>query len=109
MKIVFTNHAKNKMRHYGISESRVKQTVRYPERTEEGVVEETVAAMRLIGSRKDKEVWTMYVPNNEKDEKGVRGRGVRVITAWIYPGTSPERDPVPQKVLEEVREALSLW
>jgi hypothetical protein len=31
---------------------------------------------------------------------------VKVITAWRYPGKSPERDPVPAEVLREIRNFL---
>lgn len=31
---------------------------------------------------------------------------IKVITAWRYPGRSPERDPVPEEVLREVRKLL---
>ena len=113
------------MAYYKISPSRVKAVIRYPERTEEGILPNTVAAMRRAGTKKDRETWVMYVPDDKKkgsvslaqdegsDEKMLKKvddkKGLRVITAWIYPGISPERDPVPEHVLEEVRSALSLF
>lgn len=31
---------------------------------------------------------------------------IKIITAWRYPGESPERDPVPQEILGEIRNLL---
>ena len=31
---------------------------------------------------------------------------IKIITAWRYPGKSPERDPVPEEVLREVKKLL---
>lgn len=35
-----------------------------------------------------------------------RRRQIKIITAWRYPGISPERDPVPEEILREVRSLL---
>src|SRR3989344_1233977 len=79
-KYYWTNHVKDKMRYYRISESLVKRVVRFPKRIEEGIAPGTTAVMvpRLIGSRKvekpsaswrtkfggrrsnQEEVWVMY-------------------------------------------------
>ena len=32
------------------------------------------------------------------------GKILRVISVWRYPGTSPERDPIPAEILEEIRD-----
>jgi len=96
-KYSWTRHADEKMKHYKLSRNRVKRIIRAPERTEEGIVENTVAAMQTAGTKRKTEIWVMYRPAGEK---------LRIITAWRYPGRSPERDPVPKEILEEVRGLL---
>ena len=93
----WTHHSFNKMRQYGISESRIKRIIRYPKRIEEGIAENTVAVMQPGGTTRYQEIWVMYV---------VRGKRLRVITTWRYPGKSPERDPIPQDILREVEKLL---
>lgn len=34
------------------------------------------------------------------------GKGLRIISVWRYPGTSPERDPIPSDILEELRNSI---
>lgn len=34
---------------------------------------------------------------------GLGEKTLRVISAWRYPGTSPKRDPIPEEILEEIR------
>lgn len=97
-KYVWTSHAQQKMRHYRLSEARVKRIIRHPTRTEEGVAEETVAAMTPAGSSKYSEIWVMYKVSGGNERK------ITVITAWRYPGKTPERDPIPQEILREIRE-----
>ena len=109
----WTSHAVEKMRHYGISESRVKRIVRFPTRSEEGILEGAVAAMQPAGKQ---EIWVMYILENpresrapicagEQDPFGIlkKEKRIKVITAWRYPGVSPKRDPVPAEVLDEIR------
>jgi hypothetical protein len=93
-KYQWTQHARWKMRYYGISEGRVKRIVRYPARTEEGIISGCVAVMQVAGTKKHTEIWVMHK---------VAGEQIRIITAWRYPGISPKRDPVPKGVLEEIR------
>ena len=56
----------------------------------------------FLGKPADKkgysEIWVMYAIKNKQ---------IVVITAWRYPGKSPERDPVPPKVLGEVRNIIA--
>lgn len=93
----WTYHVAEKMRHYGISEGRVKRIIRFPKRTEEGIVEDTIAVMQPAGTKRYQEMWVMYRP---------MGKKLRVITAWRYPGKSPARNPVPAEIIEEVRKLL---
>lgn len=50
-KYYWTKHAQEKMRYYQLSESLVKRVFRHPGRVEEGVAENTVAAMQSVGSK----------------------------------------------------------
>ena len=110
---VWTHHSHDKMRYYRLSEARVKRIIRHPTRIEEGIVEGAIACMQpnapimgkpafvktTAGKGKNySEIWVMYAVKNKQ---------IIVITAWRYPGKSPERDPVPQKVLSEVRNIIA--
>lgn len=104
----WTEHAKFKMRYYGLSASRVKNVVRRPKRTEEAVLEGAAAAMQPASSpgKKASEIWVMYVPIRVKAPFGLGfKRKIKIITAWRYPGASPKRGPVPipPEILAEVK------
>lgn len=101
-KHIWTSHVQNKMRHYNMSESLVKRTIRHPDRTEEAIVPGLVAAMKKTRSKNYPEAWVMYYPTEKKDQK------IKIVTAWRYPGESPERDPVPNDVIEEVRSIIGV-
>lgn len=101
-KILWTEHAQMKMRHYRLTESRIKRIIRYPTRVEEGILEGAVAAMQPSGSAKYSEIWAMYVLLKTKD----KGKKIKVITAWRYPGRAPERNPIPSNILKEIRNIL---
>ncbi len=121
-KYEWTGHAWEKMQYYGISEGRIKRIIRFPARTEEGIAEETVAVMQPAGTSKYQEIWVMYALTNNKrpttknkKEKsldnarqflGSTWKRIRVITAWRYPGKSPERDPIPEDVIMEIKNLL---
>jgi hypothetical protein len=100
-KYSWTWHVIEKMKYYRISPSLVKRVIRYPERTEEGIAPETIASMKVAKSKKRQEIWVMY--RSSKKEKNQK---IRIITAWRYPGESPERNPVPENILQEVKELL---
>ena len=97
-KYIWTSHVQNKMRHYAISESLVKRVIRHPDRVEEAIVADMVAAMKKTKSKQYPEVWVMYTP--------VRDAKLKIITAWKYPAESDERDPIPESILKEVREII---
>ena len=97
-KLYWTEHAKIKMRQYGLSKIKLIQLLYRPEREEVGIVPGTMAVMktnpirnnvrykRPISNGASKvykkalgEVWLMY-----KDVKGLR----KIISAWRYPGIS---------------------
>jgi len=110
----WTSHVFGKMMQYGISESRIKRIIRFPQRTEEGIVPQTVAVMTPAETKRYQEIWVMYALSKRAraEELGkLRGKTrkqgrIRIITTWRYPGKSPERDPIPQDVIEEVRKLL---
>ena len=101
---LWTEHSRMKMRHYRLTESRVKRIIRHPARIEEGVLEHAIAAMQPAEGKNYSEIWTMFVL--KKTENRNQKPQIRVITAWRYPGKSPARDPVPTTILKEVRGIL---
>lgn len=153
-KYVWTNHSRDKMNYYRLTESRIKRVIRHPTRVEEGILEGAVAAMQPAEGKRYSEIWVMYVlardggslaPSFAAHKKnlafGLRQKGqglttlrlaiggpsksciplsrkyiastdpalargfkrIKVITAWRYPGKSPERDPIPPDILREIK------
>ncbi len=120
----WTHHVVEKMQYYGLSESRIKRIIRYPKRIEEGIAPDTVAVMQKSDGKRPQELWVMYrlekpetsklKMNNKKLEiKDTpfkkwqpSSARIKIITAWRYPGESPERDPVPQEIIAEVQRLL---
>ncbi len=111
-KYQWTNHVKDKMVYYGISESLIKRIVRFPKRKEEGIAPKTIAVMQP-GSNKKKpqEIWVMYQevsqrkPDGESLEKiNIYTPKKRIISSWRYPGTSPINKPIPipEEILQEL-------
>lgn len=101
----WTNHAKYKLLQYGLSPTAIKNVIRRPERTEEGIAPETTAVMRRKDSKKVKrEIWVMYQKVKREKVKGKSGGKIKIISAWIYPGISPKDREI--FVPEEVWEAL---
>ncbi|OHA13664.1 MAG: hypothetical protein A3J10_01390 [Candidatus Sungbacteria bacterium RIFCSPLOWO2_02_FULL_54_10] len=98
----WTSHAHMKMRHYRLTESRVKRIIRHPVRTEEGVLPNGIACMHVAEGRHYSEIWAMYVLEGGKDKE----KRIKIITAWRYPGKSPSRDPIPADILREIRSLL---
>jgi hypothetical protein len=96
-KIVWTNHVKDKMRYYRLSENRVLGIMRKPGRREEGIAEGTVAAMQQAGTKKNpKEIWMMYQVVKSRIKKQTYKK-TKIISAWRYPGVTPlgERPILP--------------
>lgn len=100
-KYIWTHHSRDKMKYYRLTESRIKRIIRHPTRIEEGIFEEAIACMQPAEGKKYSEIWALYVLHNEKGAKRVK-----VITAWRYPGRSPERNPIPPDVLREIRKII---
>lgn len=66
-KYEWTRHAAFKMKQYGLTAQRVSRVVKNPQRTEEGIVKNTIAVMQPTSmSTKDgkrvwsREIWAMY-------------------------------------------------
>lgn len=97
-KYIWTGHSEYKMRYYRLSPALIKRVIRFPKRIEESIVPGTIACMRPANSKEYSEVWTMYKPTNNNQ--------LKIITAWRYPGKSPERDPIPKDIIEEVKKII---
>ena len=97
-KFFWTTHSKAKMRQYRLSESRVLRVFRKPDRKEEGIAPETLAAMQVAGTKKNPtEIWVMFVVVK-------RLKGIKIISTWRYPGRTPvgQRPKIPEDILEEL-------
>lgn len=100
-KYIWTNHSRDKMRYYRLTEPRVRRIIRHPTRIEEGIFENAIACMQPAGGKNYAEIWTLYVLAGDRGTKKIK-----VITAWRYPGKSPARDPIPAEVLREIKSIL---
>ena len=101
-KLHWTEHAKLKMRQYGLSKSKLMNIISKPERKEEGIAEGTTAVMKtnktysMAKAKKPLgEIWLMY-----QDNKNIRS----IISAWRYPGVSKpgESIPMPADIRQEL-------
>jgi hypothetical protein len=99
-KLHWTEHAKLKMRQYGLSKMKLLNLLRKPDRKEQGIAEGTMALMQSNKSfsktkKPNGEIWLMYADN--KDFR-------KIISAWRYPGISKPGDqiPVPKDILEHI-------
>jgi hypothetical protein len=115
--IIWTEHAKAKMKFYGLSPSRVKNILRKPQRKEEGVALNTIALMqpvsvKIIAGKPvwRQEIWLMYQPVKDKPSFGLSGgiSKVRIISAWRYPGVSPtgKKIPIPDDIRQELEKII---
>jgi hypothetical protein len=112
--IFWTKHSREKMKHYRLSEARVKRVLWHPDRVEKGIAPGTVAKMQIAGSKKHpSEIWVMYQENFTgaclKKERLLNPPKKRIISAWRYPGQSPigEKIKIPEEVLQDLK-ALGL-
>lgn len=98
-KIVWTNHALEKIRYYQLSKNRVLRVIRNPQRTEEGIVSDTIACMQKTGSSKNPfELWVMI---QDKNIDRV------IISAWRYPGVTKPGQPLPANVRSALETLVS--
>jgi hypothetical protein len=107
-KIAWTNHVKEKMKYYRLSEKRVLNILRRPGRKEEGIADGTIAAMQPTGTKKNPtEVWMMYQAVS-KTIRGQKFKKLKIISAWRYPGITPlgERPILPDDTALELKGIL---
>lgn len=99
-KILWTEHARRKIRYYSLSKKRVMRVFRSPDRKELGVAPLTTALMQRTGTKKNPtEIWLMYQKVVAKKKKLIK-----IISAWRYPGISPkgELPQIPEDTLLEL-------
>jgi len=114
----WTDHVRQKMKQYRLSESRVKRVLRHPRRREVGVAENTIAGMQPAGSPKHPyEIWAMWsvarAPVREQSGRQVKklvidlNKKITIISVWRYPGISSvgEAPPIPEEVWEILKKA----
>ena len=120
--VSWTQHVKEKMMFYGLSETRIRHVLRGPDRVEEGIALRTTAVMQKTGSKKNpSEIWVMYqlkksrIPKSglqkrkEKNLKDILAKKERIIiiSAWRYPGISPQGPPpIPEDIIQEMEGLL---
>lgn len=96
MKVTWTKHSEKKLQQYQISKSRILRIIKNPYRVEEGIVPNTIALMRppkIKNKTWKQEIWVMI----QKSKKGLK-----IISAWRYPGKSPKQNPIPSEILQEL-------
>lgn len=92
----WTNHARAKMRFYGLSEARLRRILHSPKRVEEGIAPKTTAFMQSAGSKsRPYELWAMVQDVGKERE---------IISAWRYPGVTK---PKSASVTEGIRVAYN--
>lgn len=121
----WTQHIKDKMLFYRISEQKIKTIIKSPDRHEEGIAPNTNAAMKRNDTPKRKEeMWVMYSVNardvrndrNDRRRKTIKqakrsiidlrsSNRMIMISAWRYPGKSkPGKEiPIPEDILETIK------
>jgi len=100
------------MRFYGLSEQKILGVINSPKRKEEGIVEKTIAVMKPVSpkivSGKEvwkHEVWVMYQRKCKMQKskcKILEKNPLKIISAWRYPGVSPQKNPIPEEILREL-------
>ena len=104
----WTQHSKEKMRQYQLSERRVLKDFRKPDRKEEGVAPNTIAVMQITGTKKHPtEIWLMYQIVKVRSVKA-KFKKIKIISTWRYPTRSPvgKQIPIPQDILEELKNII---
>jgi hypothetical protein len=103
----WTSHSKFKMKFYQLSEARVRRVLNTPARVEEGIAPNTIAMMQPVSYKTkngvkswNQEIWVMIQKSKSK--------GVKVISAWKYPGKTKEGSKLPEAIRGEIREAMYL-
>ncbi len=117
----WTAHSIDKMRFYGLSESKVINVINRPNRKEAGIAPKTIAVMQKVKTKRPTEIWVMYQNKKLKikdgdsklEIKGLRLRPIsltqiKIISAWRYPGISPVKGkiPIPQDILDNLENLI---
>ncbi len=99
--IVWTKHSENKRKFYGISKSMVLRVMKNPYRIEEGIAPETIAVMKPPKIKKinNKKIWKQEIWVMFQKEKNL----IKIISTWRYPGISPQQNPIPPEIIEELK------
>ena len=107
------------MKQYGLSMQKVRGVIRRPYRTETGVDAKKIAVMQPVSPKKEtetkretwkQEIWVMYQKEGsirksaEQKLLSVESQKIKIISAWRYPGVSPERSPIPEDIWQELVE-----
>lgn len=114
--VSLTRHAEYKMKQYGLSMQKVRGVIRKPYRTETGVAAKTIAVMQPVSPKKEagknkevwkQEIWVMYQKEGEQrtlpqTRFSLDNQKLKIISAWRYPGISPERNPIPEDIWQEL-------
>lgn len=102
MKVIWTKHSEKKIKYYHLSKSRILRIIKNPYRIEEGIAPKTIALMRPTKIKKlnnrnfwKEEIWTMIQKSDN---------GIKIISAWRYPGQSPQSNPIPDEIIEELKQ-----
>lgn len=127
-KYFWTEHAKTKMKHYGLTAQRIKRVLKSPLRREEGIAEKTIAVMQPQSTRQGEngekdwknEIWVMYQIKNKKSEKNFdkiknnnklakilnnfENNQIKIISAWRYPGKTKIGEDLPESIWNEIEE-----
>jgi hypothetical protein len=125
-KYYWTQHSLFKLQQYGLSAQRIIRVINNPYRKQVGVAKNTIAVMQPTSTRRNEkgektwssEIWTMYQIKNKhkKSEKhnenlnsllgGLQTKQLKIISAWRYPGISPEDDPIPEEIMRELEDII---
>lgn len=106
--ILWTKHARAKMRFYRLSEQRVRRVLNSPKRTEEGIAPNTAAIMQpaSIKTKDGKQTWSQEIwamIQEKRQGKSDKGKAIKIISAWRYPGRTKPGEPLPEEILREIR------
>jgi len=112
-KYFWTSHAAFKMRFYGLSAQRIIRVISNPQRREDGIAEKTIAVMQPSSTKNkngkiswSQEIWVMYQISADEGKVQNESNNARfkIISVWRYPGVSPEKNPIPKEILEDINE-----
>ena len=101
---------------YNITKSTILRILRRPDRTEEGIAEDTVGAMKIQKSsgkeKRESEIWIMYQAKKisaKETKTGLPGKKITMISAWRYPGRTKPGDtiPIPDDIVQELKNMVS--